>query len=463
MALPNDLLLAVSASGGGKVALIVGAGCSVEPPTGIPTARECSTEVYRRLVDDGVLQDGDCPDPGDLSALTDVVVTKTRSQADVVVRLVDQFPLKLPTPNDGHLVAAAMLCEGAISSIVTLNFDLALSAALSVLGVETRVGVIEGPQDLPQQKVFNLYYIHRNANAADPETWVLRTAALEKEWKDTWQQIITTKVMITPVVVFAGLGTPVEVLVACAKLLRTAVPEAAKLYQVDPVPLAGSPFFAALAIDPGNYIQSGWIRFMEELSQRLVKVHIAQFDQAIKNKVEEDQVPIEDIAGLMTNLGTLGLVKLGYLRALWLLHDKPYHPGELEAARLVADLLLGLAMVARVSGAHPLIIEDGLVEFRRGDRLVAALFVVSGRGHRGKAAVEADVERRRKRYRGRWAPPQGVIVAGTSDGWINMPTPPSDILQGDAPDSIIAEQAPLPLYHVGAMRADAAQVKKVVP
>ena len=54
---------------------------------------------------------------------------------------------------------------------------------------------------------------------------------------------------------------------------------------------------------------------MEELSQRLVKVHIAQFDQAITKKVEEDQVPIEDIAGLMTNLGTLGLVKLGYLRA----------------------------------------------------------------------------------------------------------------------------------------------------
>ena len=67
MALPAQLLKAVSSPGGGKIAIVVGAGCSVEAPTCVPVEHDCSVEVHRRLVANGVLQNGDCTDPTDLS------------------------------------------------------------------------------------------------------------------------------------------------------------------------------------------------------------------------------------------------------------------------------------------------------------------------------------------------------------------------------------------------------------
>ena len=76
-----------------------------------------------------------------------------------------------------------MLWEGAISLVVTLNFDLALSNALRELGAGGIVGVIESPTDLPSQRNKNVFYLHRNVNS-DPESWILRTAALNEEWKE---------------------------------------------------------------------------------------------------------------------------------------------------------------------------------------------------------------------------------------------------------------------------------------
>jgi|SRR5438034_2307233 len=295
MALPPELLQAVSSPGGGKIALVLGAGCSVEAPTNIPVSSDCSNEIHRRLVDDGVLQNGDCSNPGDLSVLADAVFSKRNSQRDVVERLRDQYGLKLATPNQGYWIAAALLCEGAISSVVTLNYDLALSTALSALGADKIVGVVERPEDLPHQKTINVYYLHRNANAADPELWVLRTSALNVEWKGHWEPIIATKVLAAPVVVFAGLGTPVAVLIESTKLLRNALPGTTKLYQADPGNIADSKFFQALSLDPAVYIQCGWGQLMEALSQRLLKEQITQLEKAVERKIREDNLTTEDI------------------------------------------------------------------------------------------------------------------------------------------------------------------------
>ena len=462
MVLPAELLQAVSSPGGGKIALILGAGCSVEAPTCVPASQECSVEVHRRLLADGVLQTGDCTDPTDLSLVADAVFAKKNLQRDVVERLCEQYDLKLASPNDGYLIAAAMLCEGAISSVVTLNFDLALSNALSELGAGYIVGVIECPEHLPRQKTMNIYYLHRNANA-DPELWVLRTAALQHDWKGHWEPIITTKVLTAPVIVFAGLGTPVAVLIASTKLLRNALPAASKLYQVDPADRAESKFFQELALEPSAYIQCGWCEFMDQLSQRLLKEQVSQLGLAVGHKVRDDGLPNENVADLLTRLETMGVVKLGKLRAHWLLHDKRYCPVEPSALGLIADLLLALAMMARISGAVAIIVEDGLVEFHRDGRAVAAYLVASGRGHRGRSALEAAVEFRRTQYRSRPAPPRGVIVGGTSETWTTTPTLPTDVLRGDVSEDIVIGPGALPLLHISELRANPNLLQQVVP
>lgn len=463
MALPSELLQAISAPGGGKIALVVGAGCSVEEPTCIPVAREWSREVHRRLIDDGVLQNGDCSDPDDLSLVADAVFEKRGSQRDLVERLRDQYDLKLASPNDGYRVAAALLCEGTISSVVTLNFDLALSNALSELGAGEIVGVIECPQDLPRQKAFNIYYLHRNVNATDPELWVLRSASLQRDWRGHWEPIITTRVLTAPVVVFAGLGSPIGVLIESAKLLRSALPTVRTLYHVDPADKANSMFFKELALDDSAYIQCGWCQFMDNLSQRLLIEQIVQLKRAVDQKIRDDRLPHEDVADLLDRLQALGLVEFGILRANWLLHNKRYCPVDLNALSLIADLLLVLAMVGRVSGAEAVIAEDGLVEFHRDGRPVIAYIIASGRGHRGRLALEAALEPRRRQYRSRLVRPCGAIVGGTSGSWTTTVTPPTDVIRGDVSEDIVAGSAVLPLLHIDELRANPDRVRQVVP
>ncbi len=57
--LPSELLHAV-AERAGRIALVVGAGCSLEPPTGLQLATTYSLDVYRQLVHDGLLTEGEC-------------------------------------------------------------------------------------------------------------------------------------------------------------------------------------------------------------------------------------------------------------------------------------------------------------------------------------------------------------------------------------------------------------------
>src|SRR5205823_3401380 len=124
-------------------------------------------------------------------------------------------------------------------------------------------------------------------NAANPDDWVLRTATLQNEWANTWQPIVANRVLAAPVVVFAGLGTPVAVLIESAKLLKNAVPNAV-VFQVDVVPRADSRFAQELAISAAAYVQSGWCDFMEGLAARVVTEHVQQLSNAAMQKVQDD-------------------------------------------------------------------------------------------------------------------------------------------------------------------------------
>jgi hypothetical protein len=464
MPLPADLLAAISSPGGGRVALVIGAGCSFEAPTGLPLSRTVSCEINRLLVQDGVLVDGDCADPDDLSLVTDAVFAKTHSQEDVVRRFLDRYDLKLATPNHGYRIAAALLYEGAISSVVTLNFDLALSTALGELGAGATVGVVEGPQDLPHQRTVNVYYLHRNANAADPELWVLRTATLETQWRDHWEGIIANRVLAAPVVVFAGLGTPVAVLVESTRLLRNALPGTTSLFHVDPGNREDSRFSVELEIDAAKYIQCGWGDLMDQLSRRVAIEQAAQVRAAVTHKVHDDGIQDEDVTGLLDRLQSLGLVKLGKLRSHWLLHNKPYCPVETDAPPIMADFLLALGMITRLSGTTAMIADDGIVEFLRDERIVGVYLIASGRGHRTRAGIEARIGQNRFEHQGRAAAPSGVLIGGTSDGWGASPTPPRDIVNGDDRGVDLVE-GPMatPCIHIGELRGNQDLIRELVP
>lgn len=463
MTLPHELLQAVSAPGGGKITLVVGAGCSFEAPTSIPLAGTCSQQCHDRLVANGVLAVGDCTLPSNLSCVADAVFAKTGEQRLLVEQLSQHYELKAASPNDGHLLAAALLREGAIASVVTLNFDLALSTAIARLGVGDVVGVIDGPDDLPNKKAFNLYYLHRNANAANPETWVLRTAVLDAEWKGKWEQVVAGMVLATPVVVFAGLGSPANVLVQSATLIRNAIPNGSKAYQVDPGDPDKSEFFKAMALAPDAFVRKSWCEFMEELSRRLVVEHANHLKAAAEALVQRETLHPEDLTTFLDRLQSIGLLNVGRLRANWLLHEKEYCAEESLARELLADLLLAAALIARITDTQAVLCEDGVVEFRRGDRTVATHVLASGRGTRGQVAIETALWQRRRRLRDRAMPLSGAIIAATLDRGTAAITPPADVLHGDTSASIVFGSTALPIFHVDSLRQDSTKCQQVAP
>lgn len=463
MPLPTDLLQAIAAPGGGKIALVVGAGCSFEAPTSIPLAGTCSQECHDRLVVDNVISTGDCPAPWDLSCLADTVVKKTGDQKALVEQLCQHYPLKTATPNEGHLLTAALLREGALAAVMTLNFDLAFSTALCDLGVELQVGIIDGPDDLPSQKAINLFYLHRNATTPDPEAWILRTDAMKTEWKGRWESVITAKVLSTPVVLFAGLGSPADVLIESTRLIKKAIPNASKTYQIDPVDRTKSKFFEALALDPSAYLQATWCDFMAALSERLVHEHTTRLQSAASTVSQQNQFNLEDITALLARFKEIGLLKVGHLRANWLLHDKPYLPDEQMSRDLIADLLLAAALMGRLANATPILFDDGIVEFRRGDQTVASLVFVSGRGSRTRIAIETALSTRQRRFRGRASPPNGAVLAGTIANPSVPVTVPRDVILGDTSDNIVMGQISLPVFHVDSIRQDDTVAARIVP
>jgi hypothetical protein len=463
MDLPPDLLQGLVAAGGGKITLVVGAGCSWEAPTSIPLAGTCSQESHDRLVANGVLANGECATPSNLSCLADTVFGKTGAQRLLVEQLSQHYPLHAATPNEGHLLAAALLREGAIASVLTLNFDLALSMAIGWLGVGDAVAIINGPNELPNQMAFNLYYLHRNVTAADPEAWILRTSALQVEWKGQWETVVAAKVLAAPIVVFAGLGSPADVLIETSKLIQKAIPNGHKAYQVDPVDRNHSAFFNALALDPAFYIQATWCEFMAALSQRLVIEQVRQLEAAANGMITREELHAENLTHLVERLQAIGLLKLGGLRASWLLYEKRYFADTPLIRELLADLLLVAALIARVTGTTPILFEDGVVEFRRDDRTVATHVFASGMGSRSIATIEGELSKRQRLFRGRATYPNGAIVAGTRQNIAAPITAPPDVVVGETSASIIYGPSVFPLFHADTLRQDPRQCSQVAP
>jgi hypothetical protein len=464
MTLPSDLKAAVSASGGGKITLVVGAGCSFEAPTSIPLAGTCSSECHDRLVRDGVLVAGECPTPTNLTCLADTVFRKTGHQRLLVEQLSQNYPFKTATPNEGHRLTAALLSEGAIASVLTLNFDLALTTAIGELGVGSTVGIIDGPENMADQKTRNLYYLHRNATA-DSEKWILRTEKLMTEWRGGWEGVVALKVLATPFVVFAGLGSPAEVLIESTKLIQKAIPKGSRAYQVDPADYDKSEFSKALALDRSAYIPSKWCDFMIALSQRLLTEQTSHLKATALTMIQRDRLSPEDISALLTRLEQIGLLQLGRLRACWLFHDSqmPYYHDDPLARELIVDLLLAAAMIARVRGVIAVLFEDGIVEFHRGNQTVSSLVFVSGRGVRTRIALEAELSTSQRRFRGRATPPTGAIIAGTSDAGTAPVTTPADVLLGEPTESILMGPTPLPIFHIQSLRQNPDECIQVAP
>lgn len=454
--LPADLLHAVTEQSG-RIALVIGAGCSLEAPTGLQLATTYSCDVYRQLIHDGLLTDGECESPDDLSALASAVWDKHADQSPVVERL-PRNAFRHAQPNHGYLMAAALLRERAVSAVLTVNFDLAMTTALGRLSA-TEVGVIPGPSAAGQLGSATVIYLHRNVDEVDPNRWILRRETLDNDWRDGWEDVVTQRVMSCPVVVFAGLGSPAAVLTETVARVRAAITASHRAYVVDPA--VQTEFQGALALPPEAHIQLGWCDFMELLGARLVEEFRHSLDERCIETCSEHGWDGEagPASGLCDRLHSIGLVHLGALRAAWLLDSALYSPDDARRG-LIADLLLGVGLVERQHGAEAHFDPDGTVRLYRDGGALASFLAASGQGVLRWNAIEARVLKLLDDMRG-VARPRAALLSGISGGRPNAIAAPEDVIGDWASD--ITQGDPRPeLVTVDEIRADATQSQRLV-
>ena len=458
--LPQEILHAISQLEGGHIVFVIGAGCSVDGPTHLPLSDECALEAHRRLVADGVLAAGECSNPADLSCVADTVIAKTGRQDDLVLRL-PRERFRKARPNSGHLLAAAMLRERALSCVMTLNFDLAMTSALVEVGGD-EVHVIARPEEFRFLGTANLVYLHCNVEA-EPAAWILSSEALDKGWRNGWQEMIAQRFLASPVTVFVGLGTPAGVLLESAHRVRCAMHEGASVFQVDPGTPESSAFFAELAISREKYIQMGWIAFMQSLAGRLTEEQIRLLGSSCDGLIKTEGwcIDLQVIEQICQRVMGLGLLGFGKLRARSILEDGNYLPNCVFTVEWLADLLLGIHHIESIADCEARICEDGVVEFMRDNRLVGVTAIVNGRGVRRWLTIETEINQYQDYWRHHLSKPRCVLASGITDSRPSHVAPPEQLVGGED-ESIVCEVGRPDVYTVDEIRRNSELVWRFI-
>lgn len=402
----------------------------MEEPTGLQSGATYSKFAFDQLVLDGVIESKDVTDQYDLSELAEVVTDVTGSQFALTSRL----PIRawqLAQPNKGHMAAAALLMEGAVRNIVTLNYDLAFQSAMVNLGMgDADVGIIRGPEDHSRMTNRNLIFLHRSAES-DETSLVLRKTDLDEAWKDQWEQIIASNALASPVTVFVGLGSPAAVLTESVAFLTKIVQ--VKCYLVGPS--GGGGDFAAALGDSAESITQGWCDFALELSGRLAMQHVQQVREEAEKLAREEGLSWNSTdSRVIQALAQLNLVELGTSRGRWLLRGAKYVESSPHITPQLADLSLGLDSLAQLLDSKVAVESNSEVRLRA---------ACSGKEYRlrlahggGTKSWETVCDRLKFEDAGSSETPRTVLVSGLRsdkgappDGLIR-PADPSDLVRG---------------------------------
>lgn len=439
--------------------LVLGAGCSVESPTNLRTARDLAVHCHRQLVLNDVLGEGDVEDASDLSSVADAVFSRRGSHRDLVM----QFPpdaFRYAQPNDGYCIMGALLLEGALADVVTLNFDRTASTALAGLGAGADVCTLRGPNDHQLLGQRNLIYVHGDIDS-DPDDIILRSAQLD-DWKGRWREVIAARVLASPVVVFVGIGTAASLLAETTRKIHSALSSGAQAYIVDPLAYEASTLAEELGVQHENYLRVTWGDFMDALSDRVVEEQREATKEACAAVMREPGSQQEDVEELCGRLAALGLVALGQLRAAWMMSDRSYlAQQQMGSLHYFANLLVGIGMLERMSGHVAEFGPDGLVEFVADGGYATRAMVCFGGGVQNRASLEAKLSMRREAMRRRSRDVSVGLVTAVEPSGQGIATPP-DIAVGSDQRDLVLGPSSFAVFSFEEFRADESLVQRVL-
>lgn len=429
----------MSATEGARLAIVIGAGCSVEAPTSMPLSRELSTNAHRRLILEHIVDSGECADPSDLSALATLVFNKTGSQA----ALVRQFPIndmRTARANEGYRFLVALLLEGAVSHVLSLNFDLAPQNAAVDLGGTITV-VDRSDEMVPMAKT--VVYLHGSVNG-ESEDYVLRTEAISNDWRMRWQEVVARQVLASPNVLFVGLGSAAPVLSETVSMIVDAVAGQKTFYQADIGDFAANAFAQQLSVTAENYIKGSWCDVMSQLAQRVAQEQVHTLIATGANVLRDNGAPPTEIAAfsaIVQRLNQVSLLALGRFRANSQLSLKSqYLPRSIHDEEWMAGPIRTLASISSETGLEAAPTAIGVWHLKQGSRMCAQVLLVTGRGTRRMAAIESPIRALARNIHEITGLQVDIVLIGGILP-VNQPTAqaaPTDIIDGEEAEDIIS-------------------------
>lgn len=457
--LPHSVLAAV-ATCQSRITLVIGAGCSIDPPTNLPSGRDLARCAYSALVANGLIAETDAIDRDDLTSVADAAFAATKSN-DALVEVLDPIRFANANPNYGHLIAAALLIEGSIRDVLTINYDLAMSSALIQLGAGDKVGSILGQEHHGRQIARNVIYVNGSAYAT-PDKWVLTTQQLDDAWQGAWEQLVSERATASPVIIFVGLSASAKVLSEAAKRVKSMVPHGVQICFVNPAPFESCTLAKEMNLNAESYVQKNWIELAEALAARLLSEQILRLNEKLPLLISEQHRLDEVLEQLAPLFGRLNLLLLGKLRSEWLFHPEQYRPAIDTETSLLAVLLYGLAIIKRNLNADALVENDGRVRLVIPGNAEILVLLGSGKGFRRFQAVESQLRERSRRAVCATSTLVLGLIGSTLDNDSGPGVIPGDLIEDDDPNSIASASLRFHSFGCSALMDNPAILEKVV-
>jgi hypothetical protein len=234
------------------------------------------------------------------------------------------------------------------------------------------------------------------------------------------------------------------------------------LLQVDIGAREDSVYAAKLKIDEEHFISTGWSDFMRALGERVAQAQAGALEQAAQRLVEDHRVGAEEVEPLLKRLAGAGLLYLGQLRAKWALDpQKPYcNAGEVNAEN-VGDLLLGIAMLERVTNCEARFVDDGLLELVRDGSSVALVAVGSGLGIAAWTTAEQRLRAAQGQHTALALHPTFGLLAHVK-ARPEAIAPPADIVAAKTPGSIVTGPGVFPIFELEQLRSEPSEALSLV-
>jgi len=418
--------MAAAMPGDQRLTLVIGAGCSIEHPTGMPSGGDLAEQAHQKLTLTRVIQA--VANPRDLSKVADAVKAANHGLQAALIDVLPIDEMRIAKPNSGYLIAAAMQIDRVVGSTVSLNYDQAGINAFSVLGAGG-IKVVHGIADVGSIRPQNFVFLHGSA-ALPGEDWVIGTDALDGEWISTWREVVAQLVLTTPVVVFAGLGSPAALLTSTVSKIRAALPGQTASYLIEPAP-GRSDFADALALQDGHQLTCGWCEFMDSCAEVLLGAHLQNVNNTLPVvRLQAGTVANADVESVFDSVRQMGLVGYGRLRASWQDASRgqeyPRHPVPGEPGLIsIADLFQFIAELETWSGESVTVEDSGIVNVPTATGTKRVVLYSS------PAATDFEEARTRAllRHSSLATSASGVIVVVAHSNPPRAVSPPADILR----------------------------------